>query len=293
METSGSNIKASGSKSEDSNNWIRLSVFYPRVKGHALINSCLYPMLKELQEKRLITIYILALSGQQGENLRLSVSAKKASTASVAKRLDDGIRSYLRRHPAATIKVVRQITGFFMDVADNSLFYNMFGWPGEIAAENTMRYRLTNSFIRAMCTEPISNSNTLSFLLYIQACILRLHCPLRSAAAARMPALALRAAERLPGDRVAEMDRQRDSLFAGNRGDLRGIIDEVWKDKPADPSLKWLGDWNSAIRRYFEQLPDLDSGYETISFFAVLQCDYPDKGVSYLTSGLLALALQD
>ena len=82
MEGSGSIIKASGSKLEDGNDWIRLSVFYPRVKGHALINSCLYPMLKELQEKRLITIYILALSGQQGENLRLSVSVKKASTAS-------------------------------------------------------------------------------------------------------------------------------------------------------------------------------------------------------------------
>ena len=141
-----------------------------------------------------------------------------------------------------------------------------------------MRYRLTSSFIRAMCTEPITNSNTLSFVLYIQACIVRLHCPLRSAAAARMPALALRAAERLPVERVAEMDRQRDSLFARNRADLRGIIDEVWKDKPADPSLKWLGDWNSAIRRYFEELPDLDGGYETISFFAILQCDYPDKG---------------
>jgi hypothetical protein len=277
---------------EDSNQWIRLSVFYPRIKGHALINSCLYPMLKELQEKRLITIYILALSGQQGENLRLSVSAKKASAVSVAKKLDDGIRSYLRGHPAATIKVVRQITGFFMDVADNSVFYNMFGQPGEIPAENTMRYRLTNSFIRAMCREPITNSNTLSFLLYIQACVVRLHCPLRPAAAARMSALVRRAAERLPEDRTAEMDRQRDSLFARNRADLRGIIDEVWGDGPADPSMRWLGDWNSAIRRYFEQQPGLDSGYETISFFAILQADYPDKGVSYLSSGLLGLALQ-
>jgi hypothetical protein len=292
MEASGSTIKASGSTPEDNNQWIRLSVFYPRIKGHALINSCLYPMLKELQEKRLITIYILALSGQQGENLRLSVSAKKSSALAVSKKLEDGIRSYLQRHPAATIKVVRQISGFFMDVADNSVFYNMFGRPGDIPAENTMRYRLTNSFIRAMCTEPISNSNTLSFLLYIQACVLRLHCPLRPEAAARMSALVRRAAERLPGDRIAEMDRQRDSLFARNRAELLGIIDEVWREKPADPATRWLGDWNSAIRRYFEQQPGLDGGYETISFFAVLQADYPDKGVSYLSSGLLALALQ-
>jgi hypothetical protein len=248
------------------NTWIRLSVFYPRAKWHLLIAGCLSPLMKELQHRRLATIYILALNAQQGDNIRLSISVKRMSAEAAAKKIDDYIRTFLQRSPSVTVKVTHHINGFFMDIASNSVLYNMFGKPEEIPAENTMRYRLSNSFIRAVGTEPIGNTTLFSFLLYIQASILHLHHQIPSLAAEKLGTLIDQLGQRLPPDKASEMDLQRDSLFKKNREDLQGIIDEVWNtQRPATPSLKWLSEWRNALRQYFSDGLTIANGYETIS----------------------------
>ena len=275
----------------EQNYWIRLSIFIPRQKWHLLIVHCIFPLITELQAKHLITIYILYFNYQQGDNIRLAISAKPNSISVATKIIDESIKSYLKETPVNQVPGNMPISGFFMDMPYHSLHYNMFCRPpeGEFQ-EIDIRYRISYCLINSITDDPIDYAHLFSFLLYMQASILEAFWQKETSLMDSLKNILISEDESLSAHELESLNLKCNEIYNRNLKILEVIINDVWQNTPSD-DLRWLTIWKDSILNYAKKEPDFEIVYRKVSFLIMQQLNSFEINFQYITSKLLFKAL--
>lgn len=249
-------------------------------------------MMTDFQKRNFITVYNITFSYQQGENIKLSLYAKSNHMHNVASELDLNIKSYVNKFPSPQPIVRQLITGFFMHMPNNLVKYNMYVYSEGFRNNNTLRYRITEALISAICKEPINYTNVFSFLFYMQASTLKAIKPDKADAIKAIKQIVENINNSSTNEVKAIIETRSEKLLAENKQYLNDILAEVWDNNIPKTDLKWMFKWTRAVKSHFDDQLSFEVGYDNVCTDIIQQTSYPDKYIHHIGTVLLYQSLK-
>ncbi len=104
--------------------YLCISIFYGKSYWHQILVKAIGPFLEENKD---ILVYILSLSLERGEHIRLTLVVEQKNAEQVARNADEFFRRYLKRHPSSSFpNSLIPNDGLFVNFKNNTLHYGVF-----------------------------------------------------------------------------------------------------------------------------------------------------------------------
>lgn len=129
----------SGSVLNKKEEYLCISIFYGKSYWHQILVEAIDPFLEENKD---ILVYILILSLERGEHIRLTLVVEQKKAEQVARNADKFFRRYLKRHPSSSFpNSLIPNDGLFVNFKNNTLHYGVFELSAfERESQGTVQY---------------------------------------------------------------------------------------------------------------------------------------------------------
>lgn len=164
--------------------WLHISIFYNSLVWHNLMESALLPLINALTEDEIISGFFICLSSDRGDHIKLSVEYK--NNADIADRIEKYIGTYLTQHPSQEVRDNYPGANLFMNLPNNSYFYNLYEDSAIKKNKNTRvlyyKFLISKYILNDLFVEMVSPEDILTALVYLQLCFIRAVYPSQAAA---------------------------------------------------------------------------------------------------------------
>lgn len=161
--------------------WLRISIFYNSVLWHKLIKDALLPLIDSLNNDKLISKFIISFSSDRGNHIKLSIEYK--SDDEIVYRIEKHLGTYLTLHPSQHVQNNPTPVNLFMNLENNSYFYNLYLDPAVIENNRTKvlhyKFLISRYILKNLSDEEITPVEVLSTLVYLQLSIFKVVYPSR------------------------------------------------------------------------------------------------------------------
>ncbi|WP_268223512.1 hypothetical protein [Sinomicrobium oceani] len=142
---------------------LNFSIFYDCNYWYKIINDVINPFLKN----NAIENYIIILSEERGDHIKLTITSEKNSSVVIANKLHTLLKNYLKHNPSPPAKNLIPNKGLFKDFDGNTLHHGIFDIARQI---DSFKIPLSNAFMVSKVSLEIfkeHKENTLELLTEI------------------------------------------------------------------------------------------------------------------------------
>jgi hypothetical protein len=244
------------------NSIIKIFIFYDKSSWHTLLTGLIKSFLH--QENIHIHNYSVYLSIYRGDHV-IIVIEPVTNKQKLLHKFTLSATQFLKEKPSVCKKTKYPIKDFFMDYPTNTVFSDIENPVlKEINKKNIedIEGHFSDTLISALSTEEIDVEVICTFLIYIQAGIIKALYPQINNAVKNIVELLqeielywIKSDEKTATEYHDALNYH--SLFENNDSIILEIIDDVWK--VATPELDWLNKWVSVCQLYLHKNDFKDS----------------------------------